>query len=62
MTSFLYISTKYYGLNTLFPNICWWVDVKNTMIYYSFIIAFKYHGIQILCSQIGPKVSSGIYV
>jgi hypothetical protein len=35
-------------------NMCWWIDVKNSMIYHGYVISFKYRGIQILCYQIGP--------
>jgi hypothetical protein len=39
----------------LSPNMYWLIDVKNIMIYYDYVIALKYHGIQILCCQTCPR-------
>jgi hypothetical protein len=41
--------------NSLSPNMCWLIDVKNTMIYHGYVMAFKYRDIQILWCQTGPK-------
>jgi hypothetical protein len=48
MTSFLYMSIKYHGLEYFVSKHMLWIDVKNTMIYHGYIMTFKYYSIQTL--------------